>query len=201
MPKKKNELFNVWLIQSALVWLSNGFNRRTALSAVTYLFFRSTLDVDRDAGRISNNINKCIIFFYTFDMVVSGVLEVIGNIQKSHIYLFLLKCGNLFQDITCDSHPASNAWLFKSNSNCPTAKTVRMAYIRSINWLSVPPPFQLQHICPSLPRGPVGSHTATVSHVLSAHLEVIEVDILHVLDSSLGQWRRIISMSAPAQEK
>lgn len=49
--------------------------------------------------------------------------------------------GNLFQDITCDSHSASNAWLFKSNSNCPTAKTVRMAYIRSINWLSVPPRF------------------------------------------------------------
>lgn len=62
--KKKNELFNVWLIQSALVWLLNGFNRRISQSAVIYLFFRNSLAVDRDAWWIKKKM-IIVSFFLT----------------------------------------------------------------------------------------------------------------------------------------
>lgn len=89
--------------------------------------------------------------------------------------------GNLFHDITCDNHPESNTSLCKVKAIVP--QTARMAYIRSITWLSVVPCFHYTSSIFLCLGGPAGSHGATVSHVMSAHLEVIEADSLHVLDS------------------
>lgn len=78
-----------------------------------------------------------------------------------------------------DKYPESDTLESKS-----AAQTARMAYSRSITWLSGFSTFS--YTSSPVPWGPAGSHAATVSHVMSTHLAVIEA-ILHVLGSLLVQ--------------
>lgn len=174
-PNYSNMKKKIWIIQSLADLLTaglivNGFTRQISQSTNDLLISDKKLIRSWQRCTISHSFSPHTLWYWDFIFTATEVISIIQKFSSTASSLKATVCSETSFSLSVtssgDSHPESTGWIpLQSQNNCS---------------------YQINKLCSaflfSLSRAPMGSHSSTVSHDMSTHLEVIQSDLLGVLD-------------------